>query len=108
MCIRDRLNTFLRLYSSSISLPFTCFGHPKYLDYEIVQWLKDAGCKMIWIGIQSGNEWVRKKILNRHETNEEIISACRLIKEAGIKLMIDHIFGIPFDVFPQASYNFYK
>jgi hypothetical protein len=49
------------------------------------------------MGIQTGVEQLRHDILNRLETNDEIKKSCELIKKSGIKLMIDHIFGIPFE-----------
>lgn len=89
------LKEFLSKYSLLICLPFTCFGHPKFLDEETVKLLKDSGCHMIWLGVQTANPYLRKYILNRDETNVEIRNACKLIKKHGLKLMIDHIFGIP-------------
>jgi len=97
ICDKGFLRKFLQLYKDIIKLPFTCFVHPKFVDKETVTLLKEAGCQMAWMGIQTAVEQLRKEILNRPETNDEIKRACALIKEAGIKLMIDHIFGIPFE-----------
>jgi len=62
------------------------------------------------MGIQTGNEKLRREVLNRHETNEEFLRACKLIKRAGIKLVIDHIFEIPgeSDATNQESLELYK
>jgi hypothetical protein len=59
--------------------------------------MKVSGCHTAWIGIQSGFEPLRRDILNRHETNKEIKDACDLLREAKIKIMIDHIFGLPYE-----------
>ncbi len=107
---RNWLISFLADYKHSVNLPFTCFGHTKFIDDEIALLLKNSNCRCIWLGIQSGVESVRKEILNRTETNEEIREACRIIKQNKLKLMIDHIFGIPFDTYDKLlfSYYFYK
>ena len=104
------LGDFLDHYNRSIGLPFACFGHPKYLGEAIVRKLKEAKCHTIWIGIQSGDERLRKDILNRPESNQEIIDACKLVKSNGIKLMVDHIFGIPTEsaMSQDISYNLYE
>lgn len=104
------LLSFLNSYTSYINLPFTCFGHTKYISNEIASALRRAGCETLWLGIQSGFEQTRKEILNRHETNDEIREAARTIKQAKLKLMIDHIFGLPMDTYHRllASYEFYK
>lgn len=107
---RSWLISFLPDYKHSINLPYTCFGHAKYIDNEIAALLKDSGCQCVWLGVQSGDEDTRRNILNRFETNKEIKRACQVIKKHGLKLMIDHIFGIPFDNYDRllTSYNFYK
>ena len=107
---RNWLNNFLEMYRNIINLPFTCFGHAKLIDDNISLLLKKSGCQCVWLGIQSGDEKTRKEILNRPETNAEIQSACQSIKRNKLKLMIDHIFGVPFDTYVKLliSYNFYK
>jgi radical SAM superfamily enzyme YgiQ (UPF0313 family) len=107
---RSWLLLFLSAYHSRVNLPFTCFGHTKFLDREVASLLKDSGCQCVWLGIQSGDEYTRRDILNRPETNEEIRKACKVVKDAGLKLMIDHIFGIPGDTYDKlsCSYLFYK
>lgn len=91
------LHNFLPMYKERIGLPFACFVHPQCVDKEIVDMLKDAGCHTAWMGIQTGNEQIRKEILGRKETNKQIVDSAKLIKDAGIKLMVDHIFGIPYE-----------
>jgi len=107
---RDWILRFLIAYKHSVSLPFTCFGHTRFIDTTIAKALRDAYCDCVWLGIQSGNEHTRQTILNRPETNREIEKACLVIKEAGLKLMIDHIFGLPLNTYGKLkeSYFFYK
>lgn len=107
---RSWLMDFLGSYKKDIRLPFTCFGHTKVIDKEIADNLKSSCCECVWLGIQSGSERVRKEILNRHETNAEITKACRVIKEAKLKLMIDHIFDLPQETYETLleSFKFYK
>jgi len=107
---RSWLIDFLHRYRQDIRLPFTCFGHTKFIDKEIAGYLRSSRCECVWLGIQSGSEDVRKNILNRYETNEEISRACRVIKDAGLKLMIDHIFDLPQETYGTLldSFKFYK
>ena len=101
---------FMRAYQKSIFLPFTCFGHSKFITEKIALLLRQSRCQCVWLGVQSGDEKTRKEILNRPETNQEIQNACRIIKQNKLKLMIDHIFGIPTDNYEKllTSYQFYK
>jgi radical SAM superfamily enzyme YgiQ (UPF0313 family) len=101
---------FLVRYIDEVNKPFRCLTHPKLVTPRIVGCLKEAGCYTIDMGIQTGNEELRRKVLNRYETNEEFLRACHLIKKAGIKLVIDHIFEIPgeSDASNQESLDLYK
>jgi len=94
---KNWLFEFLQIYKAAVDLPFSCFIHPQFCDEETAQALKNAGCHTAWMGIQTGYEQLRRDILNRKETNEEIQKASKAVKAAGIKLMVDHIFGIPFE-----------
>ena len=104
------LVNFLEDYRNHIGLPYTCFGHTNIIDDDICKLLRYSKCETVWLGVQSGSERVRKEILNRHETNEQIQRACRLIKNNKLKLMIDHIFDLPFETYETLleSFNFYK
>jgi anaerobic magnesium-protoporphyrin IX monomethyl ester cyclase len=101
---------FLSKYIDEIKLPFRCVTHCKLVDEEIIYALKAAGCHTIAIGIQTGSEWLRKDILNRRETNMDFLKACALIKKHDIILLIDHIFGIPFETEQtfKDSYDLYR
>jgi tRNA A37 methylthiotransferase MiaB len=107
---KDWLTNFLIRYIDEVNLPFRCLTHPTCVDPEIVGMLKEAGCYTIDMGIQSGDQILRAKILNRWETNDQFLRACSLIKRAGIRLVIDHIFEIPgeTDVSQQMSFDLYR
>lgn len=94
---RKWFKEFIEKYKKEIQLPFTCFIHPNRFDEELALLLKEGGCKLVWYGIQSGSEKTRKEILNRHESDKEIIHAAKLCRKYKLKYMVDHIFDIPFD-----------
>ena len=91
------IRRFLLEYKIKVNLPFRCVTHPKLITKEIVSLLKYAGCYLMGIGLQTGNEKLRRDILNRHETNEEFLNACKVIKASGMALTVDHIFELPFE-----------
>ena len=98
---------FAERYKEEIGLPFTCFIHAKMFDTELGKILKRAGCKLIWFGIQTGSEKVRKDILDRFETDQEIIRAAEACRENKLRFMVDHIFDIPADDNISESINLY-
>jgi radical SAM superfamily enzyme YgiQ (UPF0313 family) len=91
----DWLEEFADKYATEINIPFQCNVHPMTVNREIVKALKKAGCRSVCMGIQSGNNELRKMVLKRPGTNERIIQASRLIKEEGIHLVTEYIFGLP-------------
>ena len=91
----DWLEEFADKYAAEINVPFQCNVHPMTVTREIVKALKKAGCRSVCMGIQSGNNELRKMVLKRPDTNERIIEASRLIKEEGIQLVAEYIFGLP-------------
>jgi radical SAM superfamily enzyme YgiQ (UPF0313 family) len=89
------LERFIEIYKSKINLPFFCSVHPLTITKERVSLLKEGGCWLITMGVQSGSERIRKEIFNRRGSNEKIIEAVSYIKEQGIKISVDNIFGAP-------------
>jgi anaerobic magnesium-protoporphyrin IX monomethyl ester cyclase len=92
---KEWLQKFIPMYKSEINIPFFCSVHPNTMTREIAGLLKEGGCWLITMGVQSGSERIRKEIFHRFGTNEQIMKSIRYIKEAGIKISIDNIFGAP-------------
>lgn len=89
------LEDFIEQYKSKISLPFFCSVHPLNITKETAFLLKEGGCWMVAMGVQSGSERIRTEVFNRRGSNEQIIKAISYIKDMGIKISVDNIFGAP-------------
>jgi Fe-S oxidoreductase len=89
------LQKFIPLYKSEINMPFFCYAHPSAVTKEIAELLRDGGCWLIDMGVQSGSDRIRKEIFNRFGSNEQIVKSIRHIKEAGLKISVNNIFGAP-------------
>jgi anaerobic magnesium-protoporphyrin IX monomethyl ester cyclase len=86
---------FSKKYKSEIGIPFTCNLRPNLVTEKIVYELKNAGCIEIRFGLESGNDEIRQKVMNRDLTREQMLFAFRLCKEAGIKTFAFNIVGLP-------------
>ena len=91
------LEDFCDKYSQRFSLPFSCNAFPTTLNENLVYQLKNAGCERIAVGIESGNEWLRRTVLRREVTNEQIIETFKLVNKAGIQSYSFNIIGLPFE-----------
>jgi len=89
------LEDFCKKYKKEIDIPFHCFTNSKSVNNKVIKLLKSAGCWLISLGVQSGNQCIRNKILNRQDFNNDIIKASQIMKNNDIKINTELIFGIP-------------
>lgn len=87
------IQRFLEAYRREIKVPWMCLTHPKYVDEEIVSWMKEAGCTWVQLGIQSLDEHHKHKSMKRYEKVGDVAWALDAFDRAGIRVRGDHIFG---------------
>ncbi|MBS3156811.1 B12-binding domain-containing radical SAM protein [Candidatus Woesearchaeota archaeon] len=93
---------FLNKYKERVKLPFTCLGRPDELTEEVVIALEGAGCRNIFFGIESGNDYMRNEVMKRNTSKEKIINAGRLLKKYKIKFGTFNILGTPGETLEMA------
>ncbi len=98
---KDWFENFATEYRNKIGLPFTCNIRPNLITERIAELLKEAGCYLVQMGIESGNSRIRYDILNRHISDEQIINAARVCRDKGMKIFIFNILGLPHESMPQ-------
>lgn len=92
-----RIKEFCDKYPKEINLPFNINARVNAVNPQIFQLLKKAGCVRVSIGIESGDEYIRNKILKRNMTDKQIIETFRVAREAGLKTYAFNMVGIPFE-----------
>lgn len=93
------LNDFLTRYKNEIGLPFYCTVDIKRIDEDLIRQLKESGCFALEFGIESGNQRIREKILNKHITDGEIIRGADIIRDYKIKIITQNMFCLPDETF---------
>ena len=91
------LEEFCEKYPREIGLPYFCYTHPGAVDAERAAMLRNSGCTFTTMGVQSADETVRRELLNRKYTNEQVRESVRALKDQGIRVSLDHIVGVPGD-----------
>jgi radical SAM superfamily enzyme YgiQ (UPF0313 family) len=91
------LERFTDLYKREIDLPFICNYRANLVTPEIVRMLRYAGCYQMFFGVESGNDYIRNDVLNRHMSREKIIEAFEACREAGIKTVAYNMVGLPYE-----------
>jgi hypothetical protein len=65
-------------------------------DYdELFAAFKKSNFRFINIGLESGSERIRRDVLKRHYSNEDIIRTVRTAKKHGLEVGIYNLIGIP-------------
>ncbi len=91
------LENLSNLYKKRISMPFICNSRVNFINEKTAELLADMGCLVVCMGIESGNEWLRSKVLNRHMSNRQIVRAFKLCKEYGMKTVSTNMVGLPYE-----------
>jgi len=84
-------------YRSEVNLPFVIETNPKSVTKEKVKLLKKMNCVSATLGVETGDPYLRKNILGRVDTEEEILTAFHLLNEAEIRTSSFVMLGIPFE-----------
>ena len=93
----DWVEEFGTKYSSQIGIPFDCELVPSLIKKNNMQKLAQAGMVSMHFGVQSGQDQIRKNIMHRPGTNDDLLEKSRLIRDLGIQPQYDIILGNPFD-----------
>jgi len=64
---------------------------------DFMRALKDAGCNLVMMGVENGDEYIRNEVLNKGVSDEQIIQAAEAIKKVGIKLWTFNMVGVPYE-----------
>lgn len=92
---KEWLRSFLIEYKKKINLPFTCNVVVNLIDNETVKLLKEANCLAVYFGIETGNELLRKRLLNKIITNEQIEKAVNILRKHNLKFCTNSMYCLP-------------
>ncbi|MBS3757587.1 MAG: B12-binding domain-containing radical SAM protein [Desulfobacterales bacterium] len=89
------LQEFCAAYKETCDVPFVVNGHVRFFDRTRARALADAGCRIVKFGLESGSPRVRKTIMRRHMSNEEIKQAIAYAKAEGMHTSCFVMLGLP-------------
>ena len=92
-----------------LDLEWACDTRVDLLSGDLLKEMREAGCRTIFFGIQSGSQRILDK-LNTHTTPEKIVEAFKLCRKADINIACSFMLGIPGETIEdmQATYKFAK
>lgn len=84
-------------YKARIGLPFSIFKTASLGRLENMQILKEMGCTRMLVGVESGDEEYRRKVLHKPISNEEFIAFFDAVHEMGFETISSNIINMPFE-----------
>jgi radical SAM superfamily enzyme YgiQ (UPF0313 family) len=89
------VRAFADRYPREVGLPFACNVRADRMTEQIADDLARAGAKVAQFGVESGSDRVRRDILRRPISREELLRTARWLRARGIKIYTYNILGIP-------------
>lgn len=99
---RNFIRAFAREYRQRVGLPLICLVRADLLNEEVVQNLHFAGCRRVFMGVESGSEEMREKILKKKIANQQIYQSADLLKKYKIKFRTYNMLGLPEETLDDA------
>lgn len=102
--VQDRswLTDFLTRYRAEVGLPFMCGVRANLVDKPLVDLLADSGCRMVSFGLESGDDDLRNRVLNKKVSREQIVNTARLLADRGLVFSTFNMFNLPGETLEKA------
>jgi radical SAM superfamily enzyme YgiQ (UPF0313 family) len=85
-----------KLVASGLNITWTCSSRTDTIDDEQIYWLKQAGCRNIYFGIETGTAELQARI----DKNLNLLHALDIVTktiDAGIDVTVGFIAGLPYE-----------
>jgi len=86
---------FCDKYPAAVGLPFFCNVRANLVTPEVMRQLRRAGCVSVGMGVETADDRLRNELLKRRMSREQIVTASKVIREAGIHLITTNMLGLP-------------
>jgi anaerobic magnesium-protoporphyrin IX monomethyl ester cyclase len=92
---RKWIESFCDGYRAGRRTPFRIFARPDTVDLAMLQRMRDAGLYSVIVGVESGDERLRREVMNRKMSNEEVVRVFQWCDELGIEAWCFFMIGVP-------------
>ncbi|MEK7603879.1 MAG: radical SAM protein [Patescibacteria group bacterium] len=89
------LEEFVRVYPNKIGIPFNALVRVDSINAEMLRLLKEAGCVSLNVSVDHANFEVRKRVIKKKFTNDDVIRLFRLAESYGIGIFNNMILAVP-------------
>jgi anaerobic magnesium-protoporphyrin IX monomethyl ester cyclase len=96
------LEEFAEIYPREIGIPWNCNIRYDSVRDVSADLLEKAGCYGAAVGLESGNQEIREKVIRKQSKNDHIVEGARLLREKGIKVLTTNMVGLPGETLDNA------
>jgi len=89
------MEEFCELYSKHVGLPFSVNLQPRLVREDTFAMAVKAGLRNICVGVESGSDRVRRKVLKRNYRDEHVVKVFALAHKYKIRCSSFNIIGLP-------------
>jgi anaerobic magnesium-protoporphyrin IX monomethyl ester cyclase len=86
-------------------MEWSCLSRVSRIDEEITRLMKEAGCRRVYLGLETGNQETLK-LMKKQASLEEGQNAVHLFHKAGIEVAAFFIVGYPGETVPSIEETF--
>lgn len=79
-----------------------CTTRANLMNDDLAKMLAEAGCQTISFGIETGNDLLREKILNKKISDKQIIECGQVARKYGIQVQTSNMFCLPGETLSDA------
>jgi anaerobic magnesium-protoporphyrin IX monomethyl ester cyclase len=84
-----------------LDITWVCSARVDTIDGELLKNIRDAGCTMIYLGVESGVQRVLN-LMRKGTKVEQSVRAIKLAKEAKLQVVASFVLGIPGETWEEA------
>ena len=80
-----------------LDVEWSCSSRVDTISYEILRKMRDAGCTVIYYGVESANTDILNRYYRKRINLDEVRKVVEMTKKAGIEVVCSFIIGAPFE-----------
>ncbi|MGC9330822.1 MAG: B12-binding domain-containing radical SAM protein [Bacteroidales bacterium] len=88
--------------SENLNFKWTCCTRVDALDEELIEIMRSAGFHYAIVGVEAGNEEVRKKV-NKNISSDEYNRIINILKKNKVRVLCSYILGNPGETYSQIN-----
>jgi anaerobic magnesium-protoporphyrin IX monomethyl ester cyclase len=94
----DHAIAFARAYKAAgFTIPWVVNSHVNRLEETLARELFEGGCRILKLGVESGSERVRREVLKRYMSDEDILETVRVAEASSLHTSGFVMVGLPYE-----------